>query len=183
MGIRIHFRETTMKLKFPVSALPGLQCTLAPPPTQILLPFEFTPSGQSGMKLSELTPHIAVVADELCLVQSRYSDHNSRPERAGDDPDRPDFSGKDASRPPARPSNVGQTAHWVSVCLGKRRSQELIGLTTRGANVDSYLEKRCAVCRRPSGCRAILAYLRRTTTGPWKGLKAAKTSSIGALSS
>ena len=43
-------------------------------------PFEFKPRGQSGMELSELIPHIASVADELCLVRSMYTEHNNHPE-------------------------------------------------------------------------------------------------------
>lgn len=44
-----------------------------------LLPpgWEFKPRGESGMEISELFPHIAGRADELCLIRSMYGDHGN----------------------------------------------------------------------------------------------------------
>lgn len=36
--------------------------------------FQFAPHGRSGIELSELLPHTATVADELCLVRSLYTE-------------------------------------------------------------------------------------------------------------
>ena len=43
-------------------------------------PFEFAARGQSGMKLSEVIPHLGSVADDLCLVRSMVSEHNNHTE-------------------------------------------------------------------------------------------------------
>lgn len=43
-------------------------------------PFKFQPRGECGMQLSEVIPHIAGIADELCLVRSMYSEHNNHTE-------------------------------------------------------------------------------------------------------
>jgi len=37
-------------------------------------PFQFSKYGQSGMEISELFPHIAQSADELCVIRSMYAD-------------------------------------------------------------------------------------------------------------
>ena len=37
-------------------------------------PFKFTRHGQSGMEISELFPHVAKHADDLCVIRSMYSD-------------------------------------------------------------------------------------------------------------
>ena len=37
-------------------------------------PFAFRPAGQSGLLLSELLPHTARVADELCLIRSMHTE-------------------------------------------------------------------------------------------------------------
>jgi hypothetical protein len=44
--------------------------------TQPLLgsPFKFSPSGQSGLMISELFPELARVADELCVIRSLHTD-------------------------------------------------------------------------------------------------------------
>ncbi len=42
-------------------------------------PFKFTRHGQCGMELSELIPHLASVADDLCLVRSMYTENNNHP--------------------------------------------------------------------------------------------------------
>ena len=41
--------------------------------------FEFEKYGQSGMEFSELMPHIASLADDLCMVRSMYTFHNNHP--------------------------------------------------------------------------------------------------------
>ena len=41
--------------------------------------FKFARHGQCGMELSELIPHIANVADDLCLVRSMHTEHNNHP--------------------------------------------------------------------------------------------------------
>jgi uncharacterized protein (DUF1501 family) len=45
-------------------------------PTAAVLgsPFQFTKHGQSGVELSELLPHTAVCADDICLIRSMYSE-------------------------------------------------------------------------------------------------------------
>jgi hypothetical protein len=43
-------------------------------------PFAFQHHGECGMELSELIPQIGGVADELCLIRSMYTEHNSHPE-------------------------------------------------------------------------------------------------------
>lgn len=40
-------------------------------------PFKFHPRGQCGMELSEIIPHIGMVADDICLVRSMVSEHNN----------------------------------------------------------------------------------------------------------
>jgi hypothetical protein len=37
-------------------------------------PFKFTPCGQSGLMISELFPHLATVADDLCVVRTLHTD-------------------------------------------------------------------------------------------------------------
>ena len=37
-------------------------------------PFEFKPRGQSGLPISELFPHTAKFADDLCVIRSMYTD-------------------------------------------------------------------------------------------------------------
>ena len=39
-------------------------------------PFKFQPAGQCGMELSELLPHTAGVADDLCLIRSMHTGAN-----------------------------------------------------------------------------------------------------------
>ncbi len=43
-------------------------------------PFAFSRHGQAGMDFSELLPHMASIADELCLVRSMYTDNNNHPQ-------------------------------------------------------------------------------------------------------
>lgn len=42
-------------------------------------PFNFARHGQCGMELSELIPHLAGCADDLCLVRSMHTDNNNHP--------------------------------------------------------------------------------------------------------
>jgi hypothetical protein len=42
--------------------------------------FKFSRHGQCGMDFSELLPHLATLADDLCLVRSMYSDNNNHPQ-------------------------------------------------------------------------------------------------------
>jgi len=37
-------------------------------------PFKFAPHGQSGLEISELFPHVAESADELCVIRSMHAD-------------------------------------------------------------------------------------------------------------
>jgi hypothetical protein len=43
-------------------------------------PFRFRPAGQCGMELSEVIPHLAGVADDICLVRSMHTTHNNHTE-------------------------------------------------------------------------------------------------------
>ena len=43
-------------------------------------PFKFRPAGQCGMELSEVIPHLASVADDVCLVRSMHTEHNNHTE-------------------------------------------------------------------------------------------------------
>src|SRR5580692_6741833 len=43
-------------------------------------PFTFKPYGKCGMEMSNIVPHLAAVADDLCLVRSMYTEHNNHPE-------------------------------------------------------------------------------------------------------
>jgi hypothetical protein len=43
-------------------------------------PFKFRPAGQCGMELSEVIPHLASVADDICLVRSMHTEHNNHTE-------------------------------------------------------------------------------------------------------
>jgi hypothetical protein len=42
--------------------------------------FRFRKHGHSGMEFSELLPHLAGVADDICMVRSMYSDNNNHPQ-------------------------------------------------------------------------------------------------------
>lgn len=42
-------------------------------------PFRFSRCGESGMEFSEVIPHLAGVADDLCLVRSMYTENNNHP--------------------------------------------------------------------------------------------------------
>jgi hypothetical protein len=43
-------------------------------------PFKFRKHGRCDMDFSELLPHLAGVADDLCMVRSMYSDNNNHPQ-------------------------------------------------------------------------------------------------------
>jgi hypothetical protein len=43
-------------------------------------PFQFSRHGQSGMELGETIPHIATVADDICLIRSMHTEHNNHSE-------------------------------------------------------------------------------------------------------
>ncbi len=43
-------------------------------------PWEFKARGQSGMMVSDLLPHIAQHADDLCVINSMHTDHNAHPQ-------------------------------------------------------------------------------------------------------
>ncbi|MDX1981380.1 MAG: DUF1501 domain-containing protein [Bryobacteraceae bacterium] len=42
--------------------------------------FKFQPAGQSGVAISELFPHIAKVADELCILNAMHADSPAHPQ-------------------------------------------------------------------------------------------------------
>ena len=42
-------------------------------------PFEFARHGESGMELGQTIPHIAGIADMICLVRSMHTEHNNHP--------------------------------------------------------------------------------------------------------
>jgi hypothetical protein len=43
-------------------------------------PWKFAPRGESGMLTSDLLPHIARHADDLCIINSMHTDHNAHPQ-------------------------------------------------------------------------------------------------------
>jgi hypothetical protein len=43
-------------------------------------PWEFRPRGKSGLPVSDLLPHIAQHADDLCVINSMHTDHNAHPQ-------------------------------------------------------------------------------------------------------
>ncbi|MEX0611000.1 MAG: DUF1501 domain-containing protein [Pirellulales bacterium] len=42
-------------------------------------PFQFAKYGQCGMDFSQIVPHLASIADDLCLVRSMYTENNNHP--------------------------------------------------------------------------------------------------------
>lgn len=59
----------------PPSMTRDLKLAFIKPTASVLgSPFEFRRHGQSGMELSELLPHTATCADDICLVRSMYSE-------------------------------------------------------------------------------------------------------------
>ncbi|HTM48874.1 MAG TPA: DUF1501 domain-containing protein [Bryobacteraceae bacterium] len=69
-------------------------------------PFKFGRYGQCGMELSELLPHTASIADEICLVRSMHSEHNNHSEAL--------IMFQTGKIFPGRPT----TGAWVSYALG-----------------------------------------------------------------
>jgi hypothetical protein len=59
--------------------LPGLKDADASS-TLMGSPYKFQKYGESGMEFSELLPHTATVADDLCMVRSMFSEHQAHPE-------------------------------------------------------------------------------------------------------
>ncbi len=86
-------------------------------------PFKFQPRGTCGMEISEALPHLAELADDLCLVRSMHTDHNNHTESLV-----MITSGKIF---PGRPT----LGSWVSYALG-----------TENQNLPSYI-----VLRDPEG--------------------------------
>ncbi|MEX2261430.1 MAG: DUF1501 domain-containing protein [Bryobacteraceae bacterium] len=43
-------------------------------------PFEFERRGKCGMELSGLIPHVASIADDICLIRSMFTEHNNHSE-------------------------------------------------------------------------------------------------------
>jgi Protein of unknown function (DUF1501) len=80
-------------------------------------PYEFKPRGQSGMMVSDLLPHIARHADDLCVINSMHTDHNAHPQAI--------LQMNTGSFAFARPS-VGS---WVAYGLGTE-NQNLPGFIT-----------------------------------------------------
>src|SRR5829696_72510 len=59
----------------PAELLKGYRAAFIDPRSRLLGPkFEFAKHGKSGAELSELLPHTATVADELCIVKSVTTD-------------------------------------------------------------------------------------------------------------
>ncbi|HZY90043.1 MAG TPA: DUF1501 domain-containing protein [Gemmataceae bacterium] len=59
----------------PPDLLKGYRAAFINPNSKLLGPkFKFARHGQSGAELSELLPHLATVADELCIVKSMVTD-------------------------------------------------------------------------------------------------------------
>ena len=54
--------------------------TAADGPVLFQSPWEFKPRGQSGLLVSDLLPHIAQHADDLCVINSMYTDHAAHPQ-------------------------------------------------------------------------------------------------------
>lgn len=59
----------------PESVTKNLQLAFIKPTAAVLgSPYQFAPAGKSGMQISELLPHTASVADDICLVRSMHTD-------------------------------------------------------------------------------------------------------------
>lgn len=59
----------------PASMTKDLKLAFIKPTASVLAsPFEFSRHGQSGMELSELLPHTAACADDICLIRSMHSE-------------------------------------------------------------------------------------------------------------
>ncbi len=59
----------------PADLLKGYRAAFIKPNSALLGPkYSFAPHGQSGMEFSEILPHTAALADELCLIRSMQTD-------------------------------------------------------------------------------------------------------------
>src|SRR5436853_3703037 len=59
----------------PPSVIPGQRYAFIRPDAAVLGPqFKFARHGQSGAELSEMLPHLAQIADEICLIKSVTTD-------------------------------------------------------------------------------------------------------------
>ena len=59
----------------PPELLKGYRAAFINPNSALLGPkYKFTRHGQSGLELSELLPHTASIADEICLIRSMQTD-------------------------------------------------------------------------------------------------------------
>jgi hypothetical protein len=45
--------------------------------TLLPTPFQFKKHGQCGMEISEMLPHTAAIADDLCFIRSMHTEHNN----------------------------------------------------------------------------------------------------------
>ncbi|HBE23188.1 MAG TPA: sulfatase, partial [Verrucomicrobiales bacterium] len=95
-------------------------------------PFAFRPAGQSGLLLSELLPHTARVADELCLIRSMHT------EAINHDPAITFFCS--GNQVPGRPS----MGAWASYGLGSLNNNlpSFIVLVSKNAQRDQPLYSR-----------------------------------------
>src|SRR5881392_1971059 len=59
----------------PPSVIGGQRYAFIRPDAAVLGPrFKFAKHGQSGAELSEMLPHLAKIADEICLIRSAHTD-------------------------------------------------------------------------------------------------------------
>ena len=59
----------------PAELLKGYRAAFIDPNSALLGPkYKFAPQGQCGMQFSELLPHTAKIADEICLVRSLHTE-------------------------------------------------------------------------------------------------------------
>jgi hypothetical protein len=71
----------TFDYKPELSQLHGVKVgTAADGPVYYQSPWDFQARGQSGTMVSDLLPHIAKHADDLCVINSMHTDHNAHPQ-------------------------------------------------------------------------------------------------------
>ncbi len=68
------FDPKPMLDKYDGKALPNLLKTERPTGAGFKSPFKFSKHGQSGIEISELYPHLAKHADDLCIIRSMHAD-------------------------------------------------------------------------------------------------------------
>jgi hypothetical protein len=113
-------------------------------------PFKFRPAGQCGMELSEVIPHLAGVADDICLVRSMHTEHNNHTEAL--------VMFNTGKVFPGRPA----LGSWISYALG-----------TENQNLPAYIVLRdpegttraALCCGRMPGCRRCTAGRNSTLKG------------------